>query len=100
MIKDKALINGFSALQVADFAITDVGTKLYNMTEANPLGYDERALIIKFCVTVLLVGMYALSKESNHKYWRSIETSIQIGLIITLIFIASNTVQVGIELAR
>lgn len=100
MIKDKALINGFLSLQVADFAITDVGTKLYNMTEANPLGYNERALIIKFGVTVLLVGMYALSKESNHKYWRSIETSIQIGLIITLIFIASNTVQVGIELAR
>ena len=86
---EKPLMTSFLLANVADSVSTMIGFTM-GAPELSPghaslitAGEMDKALFIKFGISVALIGLYALSKSSDNNLAFSFEKSLQIANILT-----------------
>jgi hypothetical protein len=97
-MKEKFTMTAFAGSQMADAAISTLAI-CTGALETGPFmglvvekGGLDQALITKMAITVVLIGLYAISNKNESKYFKPIDKALRLGNLITWGVVALQTV--------
>ena len=94
-------MTSFVAGQIADASITTIALGVgfpergVGMSRLLETGGITDALLVKMAVTVIITGLYAISKELGSRHFWSIDKGTRIGNLVTWGAVALNTLRLA-----